>query len=253
MKPLGKQALKGAIAATGAIGMAGMLQSPSHAFTVNFDDGSRTTIDFEGPSSGFQGDSLTADNIQFTAVERESSGRELAIENTSVNSTGQFLETESDDTFLGFETTDGSEIVSVETNYGIDDPNLDAEDDAFARLDLMEGNDFSQSGGSAVVASNAQDLDNSSLETNPAFEDMANNSISVVNNTSTAATAGAFGITDGDRIVRGATDPGESNTIDAEERVDAPFGFSPSMGLGALGLLYGGVQLRRRWRRQQTI
>jgi len=31
-----------------------------------------------------------------------------------------------------------------------------------------------------------------------------------------------------------------------------PFGFSPGMGLGALGLLYGGMQLRRCWKRQQA-
>jgi len=54
------------------------------------------------------------------------------------------------------------------------------------------------------------------------------------------------------------TSGGDDNTLpdaaDIEvDRIEAtPFGFSPGMGLGALGLLYGGAQLRRRWKRKQA-
>jgi len=43
---------------------------------------------------------------------------------------------------------------------------------------------------------------------------------------------------------------GAKFSVDSVEAT--PFGFSPSVGLGTLGLLYGGVQLRRCWKRKRT-
>jgi len=244
--PFGRQALKAALVATGAMGIFAFSQQSAQAVDVGV-----ASTDFEADSAGSKGSDFSSngngtnhDHLRFT-------DNELEVNNYSKSgfSDTQALrhESGSSNSDLGIDTLfqdpSGNKLAFPKAglNFGVDldessgfGPN-DA-DDAEFRFQLHD----EQSGGSLSNAFKTVRRDIKAPGKN-----YPGQSISFAPGKKFAG----FRID----VVNAGTD----EKIDGvEEIVDntkaTPFGFSPGMGLGALGLLYGGMQLRRRFKRRQA-